>query len=73
LGETAPRLTIVGWGPIRNRNIENGNVVNTDNHEQQDVDAYLQGLTLQFLPNDDLGISIQTDSMDCTGIILSNG
>ncbi|MCY4284967.1 MAG: hypothetical protein OXC65_06420 [Thiotrichales bacterium] len=78
-GETGHRMTVVGWGPIRSRHIEDGNVVSSDDQispddsrEQENVEAYLDGLTLVFLPNDDLSISIDHShyNIRCTGIFL---
>ncbi len=64
------RLTIIGWGPIVGRHVENGIVQSSDNHEQQDIEAYLDGLTVVFLPNDDLSINIDHDRLKCSGIKL---
>jgi len=72
------RLTIIGWGPIIGRNVENGNVQGLDSHEvqgldsheQEDAEAYLDGLTTVFLPNGDLSISIDHARLKCGGILL---
>ncbi len=77
--EMGYRATIVGWGPIRSQHIEDGNVVSSNDQDapddfgqQEDVNAYLDGLTLVFLPNDDLSISIDHAlyNIRCTGILL---
>ncbi len=64
------RLTIIGWGPIIGRNIENGNIQGRDSHEQEDAESYLDGLTVVFLPNEDLSISIDHARLKCSGILL---
>jgi len=76
-GESGHRLTVVGWGPIRSRHIEDGNVVSSDDQistdgDQEQAEAYLDGLTLVFLPNDDLSIGINHSlyNIRCTGILL---
>ncbi len=75
--EMGYRITVVGWGPIRSRYIENGKILTNDGHdfsedneEQQNVEAYLDGLTLVFLPNDDLSVSIDRQHTKCSGILL---
>ncbi len=65
------RLTIIGWGPIVGRYVENGKVQGNDHQpEQEDTTAYLDGLTVVFLPNDDLSISIDHARLKCSGILL---
>ena len=68
------RLKIVGWGgPISSRRIENGSVVGGDDHDsQQNEAAHFDGLSLTFLPNDDLSVSINLPDYDvrCDGILL---
>ncbi len=67
------RLTLVGWGPISSRRIESGSVVSSDDHNsRQNEEAHLDGLSLTFLPNDDLSVSINLPDYDvrCSGILL---
>ncbi|MCY4318017.1 MAG: hypothetical protein OXE76_02270 [Alphaproteobacteria bacterium] len=73
------RTTIVGWGPIQSPHIEAGHAVSHDDPDSPDgdrspeaVDAYLEGLTLVFLPNDNVSISINHTlyKIRCNGIVL---
>ncbi|MCY4227778.1 MAG: hypothetical protein OXF20_08835 [Gammaproteobacteria bacterium] len=68
--ETGNRLTVIGWGPIVSRHIENGSVQGNANQEPEDTEAYLDGLTVVFLPSDDLSISIDHARLNCNGILL---
>ena len=64
------RMTVIGWGPIFSRTVEQGNAQGGEGHEREEAEAYLDGLTVVFLPNDDLSVSIDHAMLACGGILL---